>query len=183
MKEPVWHGHLRFGLLDIPVVICPAGLLEEGANPQNADLRTPGPAILQVNQGESLDGSEQPEAGHPEQQIIEVLSFVSQAALAPVSFERPCLLLPQHDSTPLYALLCRDIRRMHKTGIAQFWLGGQPQLVALRPFGPTLMLQAFRSAPTLTDDRDVSPPSLPRLRRHALSVNRYGFSRTADPLR
>lgn len=89
---------------------------------------------------------------------MDILGFVEAQKIPSEYFATPYRLLPAPGGEHLYALLCEELQRRGKIGIAHVELQSRPQLAALVPQGRSLMLttlnwanEADRPAPSIDD--------------------------------
>lgn len=77
---------------------------------------------------------------------MDILGFVDAQKIPAVYFSTPYRLLPAPGGEQLYALLCEELQRRGKIGIAHVELHARPQLAALVPHGRSLMLTTLHWA-------------------------------------
>lgn len=97
-------------------------------------------------------------AAHAEQiHAVDILAFVEVRDMLLPYFETSYRLAPVPGGEQFYALLCEELHRCRKIGIAQVMIQAQMQLAILAPQGQSLMLTTLRwtgdaKEPSLTDE-------------------------------
>lgn len=90
-------------------------------------------------------------------QAVDILAFVDAQEIPFQYFETPYRLAPVPGGEKLYALLCDELRRTSKIGIAYVVIHARQHLAALTPQGQSLVLTTLR----WMSEADAADTSLP----------------------
>ena len=163
-----WKGQIRLALVSIPVEIYSATksgaavsfrqIHEPSGKPVKYEKTVPG--IGAVDHGDIVKGFELSKGNYvllDEEEIeavkleskrtLELVQFVDAGDIDILYFAKPYYVVPADElAEEAYIVLREALRRTKKVGLGQLSLRGQEQLVALRPCGKGLVLEALRYA-------------------------------------
>ena len=172
----MWKGSINFGLVSIPVRLFPA-TSRKTVRFNQIDSRT-GARVRQRRVSEA-DGTEVPleaiakgyelasgryvmitdeelAALDPKaSRTIDMVEFVDQAAINPITYDSAYFLAPDEANVKPYALLLRAMTEADKVGIARFVMRGKSYLAAIRPDGGKLVLSTMLYADEIRADDEV----------------------------
>lgn len=75
---------------------------------------------------------------------VDILAFIGAQEIPAPCLATPYRLTPEQGGEQVYALLCDELRRSGRIGIAQVVIGTRPCLAVLMPQGETLTLTTLR---------------------------------------
>lgn len=163
-----WKGQIRLALVSIPVEIYSA--TKSGAAVSFRQIHEPSgkpvkyekivPGIGAVDHDDIVKGFELSKGNYvllDEEEIeavkleskrtLELVQFVDAGDIDILYYAKPYYVVPADDlAEEAYIVLREALRRTKKVGLGQLSLRGQEQLVALRPCGKGLVLEALRYA-------------------------------------
>lgn len=109
-------------------------------------------------------------------QAVDILAFVDAQEIPFQYFDTPYRLAPIPGGEKLYALLCDELRRTSKIGIACVMIHARQHLAALTPQGQSLMLTTLRWMNEMDADDDLQGENLTLASRMAMAApNAGGF--------
>ncbi len=179
MTNPIWNGHISFGLVNIPISLYSAEkrtelhfhLLDvrnqarvryERINddtgkevPWNKVVRA---YELEKNNYVVLNDEDFKRAAPEATKTIDIETFVDQAEIDPIYFERPYYLVPDKVGEKGYVLLRETLRKTKKVAIAKVVIREKQYLAALIPIEHALVLNLIRFQQEL---RSLSEFSIP----------------------
>lgn len=177
--KAIWRGAIGFGLVNIPVALCPVTKREEL---HFHLLRASDLSRVNYKRIAEADGQEVPwdqivkgyeyEKGKfvvlreedfqrvdlEATQTVEIASFVHLSEVNPTFFYRPYFIEPQKGGDKAYVLLREALRASGKVAIATVVIKARQHLAALKPQEDGLILELMHFAGEL---RDVSEFRLP----------------------
>lgn len=162
-----WKGHLRLSLVTIGVELYSAVVGARGVEMHQIHAPTgkriryqkTAPGVGPVPSGEIVRGVE---VGKDEYVIIEdkdldsvklesrrtidLVQFVERCEIDPRYFERPFFVVPSADDVAAegFAVIRKALEESGKVGLGQMAVRGRDSIVALRPSGEGLVLDALR---------------------------------------
>jgi DNA end-binding protein Ku len=163
-----WKGQIRLALVSIPVEIYSATksgaavsfrqIHEPSGKPVKYEKTVPG--IGAVDNDDIVKGFELSKGNYvlfDEEEIeavkleskrtLELVQFVDAGDIDILYYAKPYYVVPADElAEEAYIVLREALRRTKKVGLGQLSLRGQEQLVALRPCGKGLVLEALRYA-------------------------------------
>ncbi|WP_283418466.1 Ku protein [Sphingopyxis sp. Geo48] len=163
-----WKGQIRLALVSIPVEIYSATksgaavsfrqIHEPSGKPVKYEKTVPG--IGAVDHDDIVKGFELSKGNYvllDEEEIeavkleskrtLELVQFVDAGDIDILYYAKPYYVVPADElAEEAYIVLREALRRTKKVGLGQLSLRGQEQLVALRPCGKGLVLEALRYA-------------------------------------
>jgi len=163
-----WKGQIRLALVSIPVEIYSATksgaavsfrqIHEPSGKPVKYEKTVPG--IGAVDHDDIVKGFELSKGNYvllDEEEIeavkleskrtLELVQFVDASDIDILYYSKPYYVVPADElAEEAYIVLREALRRTKKVGLGQLSLRGQEQLVALRPCGKGLVLEALRYA-------------------------------------
>ena len=163
-----WKGQIRLALVSIPVEIYSA--TKSGAAVSFRQIHEPSgkpvkyekivPGIGAVDHEDIVKGFELSKGNYvllDEEEIeavkleskrtLELVQFVDAGDIDILYYAKPYFVVPADElAQEAYIVLREALRRTKKVGLGQLALRGQEQLVALRPCGKGLVLEALRYA-------------------------------------
>ena len=160
VPRPIWKGAITFGMISIPVKLY--GRPKEGSRVQHPARRVQEPTqaeALVPGAGPRGHGDEVVRAYEyvkdqyievldedldkmpmPSKHTIELTSFVKQADIDPVYFERTYYLEPDQVGLKPYALLLRALKTKQVSAVAKIALRNKESLCVLRPSENNLLM-------------------------------------------
>ena len=180
----IWHGHITFGLISIPVGLHAAVESSERVSFRLLHKKDMAPIEykkfcskeeIEVPNDEIVNGYEVSKnkyavvekeeleevrkgAGKGDRSI-EVLQFVDFGALNPLSFDKPYYVTPQKGGEKAYAVLRDALAEARRVGIARFFLRTRPLLAALMAGPQALALEVLRPFEELRDPSKLGLPA------------------------
>ena len=163
-----WQGQIRLALVSIPVEVYPA--TKSGAAISFRQIHEPSgkriayekvvPGIGPVDHDEIAKGYEISRGNYvlleddeieavkiESKRTLELVQFVDAGDIDILYYAKPYYVVPADElAEEAYIVLREALRRTKKVGLGQLSLRGQEQLVALRPCGKGLVLEALRYA-------------------------------------
>src|SRR3954447_18057509 len=166
--RPIWRGQIRLALVSIPIELFPA--TRSGASIQFHQVHEPTgkrikyekvvPGVGPVDRDEIVKGYEVSK-GHyvlldPEEiesvklesrKTLDLVQFVDDDGIDPMSFEKPYYVVPADDlAEEAYVVLRDALKAAKKIGIGQLAMRGQEYVVALKPLDRGILLETLRYA-------------------------------------
>jgi DNA end-binding protein Ku len=154
MPRPIWKGAITFGMISIPVKLygateskdlafntlhreCKSRLKQKRWCPVH-DREVFSDEVVRAfeyTKGQYIELSDEDIEGLPvpSKQTIELTSFVKQADIDPVYFERTYYLEPEQIGVKAYALLLRALKAKQVSAVAKIALRNRESLCILRP--------------------------------------------------
>lgn len=86
---------------------------------------------------------------------VDILAFIEAQGIPAPYLATPYRLAPEQGGEDIYAVLCTELRRSGKIGIAHVVIGSRPYLAVIVPHGDALMLTTLRWA---SETGDSGPP-------------------------
>jgi DNA end-binding protein Ku len=189
MPRPIWKGAITFGMISIPVKLFGAteskdiafNTLHKTCKSRLKQKRWCPVDDREVFQDELVKGFEYAKDQYveitdedleslplPSKHTIELTSFVKQAEIDPVYFERTYYLEPDQIGAKPYALLLKALKEKQVSAVAKIALRNRESLCVLRPSdNDLLMLETLYYADEIrtadlapTPDVQVSQPEL-----------------------
>lgn len=180
MAQAIWKGNISFGLVSVPVVLQTAENQTEEIKFNMLDRRDHSRIRyerLNANTGEPVPWSEIVKAYEYEDnkfviitpedfkraaveatQTIDIETFVDEADIEPMYFEKPYYLVPGKKGEKGYVLLREAMTRAGKAGIAKVVIRTRQYLAALFARGDALVLDMLRFAYELRKPEEVELP-------------------------
>jgi DNA end-binding protein Ku len=164
MPRPIWKGAITFGMISIPVKLYGAteskdlafNTLHNECKSRLKQKRWCPVHEREVFQDEVVRAFEYTKDRYievteedlekvpvPSKHTIELTSFVKQAEIDPVYFERTYYLEPDQVGAKPYALLMRALKTKQVTAVAKIALRNKESLCVLRPGENVLMLETL----------------------------------------
>jgi DNA end-binding protein Ku len=164
MPRPIWKGAITFGMISIPVKLFGAteskdlafNTLHKECRSRLKQKRWCPVDDREVFQDEVVRAFEYTKENYveitdedlealpvPSRHTIELTSFVKQAEIDPVYFERTYYLEPEQIGAKPYALLMRALKTKQVTAIGKIALRNKESLCVLRPGPSALMLETL----------------------------------------
>lgn len=180
MSQPIWKGHISFGLVSIPVELRPAesrddldlDLLDRRDHApigyrkfnKNTGKEVPREQIVRGYQYQPgkyvvLTDADLQRASVERTQRIDIRYFCDAAEIAPLYFDRPYYLEADPRNGKPYALLREVLERTGKVGIASVVLRTRQYASALFPMGKILVLDLLRYSEELRDPGEIHAPA------------------------
>jgi len=181
--RPSWSGHIRFGLISIPVSLYTAVdasqhvsfrlLHRKDRAPiqykkfcSKEDIEVPNDEIVRGYEmdddayapveKEDIEKAEA-ESGLGEGEL-EVLQFVEAGSIDPLSYQTPYFVAPKKGGDKAYAVLREALNETGRVGIVRFRLRKLPSLGALVPGRKVITLEALRPYEELRSPASLSIP-------------------------
>lgn len=181
----IWNGHITFGLISIPVSLYSAVESSEHVSFRLLhrkdrapikfkkfcsleDIEVPNDEIVKgyevarnefvLLEKEELQKVKKEAAAEGDGQI-EMLQFVENGSLNPLSFDSPYYLAPRKGGEKAYVVLRDALTEARRVGIARFPLHGRVTLAALLPGTRALALETLRPFEELRDPSRLPIPS------------------------
>lgn len=175
MPRPIWTGHLRFGLVQIPVSLHSA---EKRSDLQFHLLDSRDLARVRYERINEVTGAEVPwqevvrgyeydddnlvvlkpedfkRAAPEATQSVEIEDFVPAGAIPFPYFERPYFLVPERHGEKGYALLREAMRESRRIGVARVVIRTREHLAAILVDGPMLVLDLLRFPQEMRTPKD-----------------------------
>lgn len=189
MARVIWNGIIAFGLLHVPVALCPTAGRQElqldlldkrdlapvGYQRVNKHTGQPIAAAEVVKAYEYEDGrhvvlsdDDFRQANVAASHTVDIFGFVRLAEIAPQYFDTPYFLEPGKGGEKAYGLLREALRRSGRVGLAQVVIRTRQHLAAVVPVGRALVLDTLRFADEV---RAAEPLALPDENLQALGVS------------
>jgi DNA end-binding protein Ku len=164
MPRPIWKGAITFGMISIPVKLFGAteskdlafNTLHKECKSRLKQKRWCPVDEREVFQDEVVRAFEYSKDQYievtdedlesmpiPSKHTIELTSFVKQAEIDPVYFERTYYLEPEDIGAKPYALLMRALKTRQVSAVAKIALRNKESLCVLRPGHNALMLETL----------------------------------------
>ncbi|MEO8806341.1 MAG: Ku protein [Burkholderiaceae bacterium] len=180
MPRVIWKGAITFGLVHVPVALCPASK-DIGIDFDWLDKRSMDPVgykrvnkrtgkeiqAASIVKGIKQDGGDyvilsedQIKAAYPKAtQTIEIESFVKASEIPFILLETPYYLEPTGKGEKVYALLREAMLEAGVIGIARVVMHTKEHLAALIPSGAALVLNTIRWASEIRPVDDLKLPA------------------------
>jgi DNA end-binding protein Ku len=197
VAQPLWKGHISFGLVSIPVTLAPGDRPDTLAF-ELLDARDFSPiGYRKVNKttgrevpprhvarGFKLkDGSvvlvtdeELKKASPARSRTLEIRAFVEASQVPPQYFARPYYLEPAPAGEKGYVLLREAMKAEGKAAVGAVVLRARQHLALLLPEGPWLRMITLRYPSELRDPKDLAPPGK-SLEELSISEKELGLAR------
>jgi DNA end-binding protein Ku len=180
MARPVWNGVISFGLLNVPVQLYTAShsvdmhfrmldgrtrkpIRYERVNAETGE-EVPWKQVVKAyeySKGNYVVVKEDelrkiaPEAT----ESVDIESFVDQASIDPMYFEKPYYLVPPKKSEKGYVLLREALKRTGKVGIARVVIRTRQYLAMMFPHEDALVLNLLRFPQEIVAAKEFHFPS------------------------
>lgn len=179
MAQPIWKGHISFGLVSIPVAVRPAEARDEldldlldrrdhsligyrKVNKKTGKEVSPQDIVrgYQYAPGRYvvLTDADLRRASVERTQRIDILSFCQDGEINPMYFERPYYLEAAPKNEKAYALLRDVLDRTHRIGVARLVLRTRQYAAALLPLDKVLVLNLLRFPAELREPGEIKAP-------------------------
>lgn len=181
MPQAIWKGNISFGLVSVPVVLRSAekrseeikfNLLDrrdqsriryERINDQTGEA-VPWSEIVKAYEYDENDyviltPDDFKKAAVEASQTIDIETFVDEADIDPMYYERPYFLVPGKKGEKGYVLLREALKRTGKIGIAKVVIRTRQYLAALLSRGDALVLDVLRFSHELRSPDDLDLPA------------------------
>ena len=179
MARALWKGAITFGLVHLPVALCPA-TQNSGVDFDWLDRRSLDPVGYkrynkrtgkELKQEDIVKGVRQPNgeyvvvsdeevrAAFPKTtQTIEIDSFVRAAEVPLMMLERPYYVQPIRNADKVYVLLRESMRDAQVVAVARLVMHTKEHLAMLAVCGPVLVLNTLRWASDLRSPAELKLP-------------------------
>ena len=179
MARPIWNGVVSFGLLNVPVQLYTASRSVD-LHFRMLDARNRKPVRyerINAETGEEVPWKQVVKAYEyakgnyvvvkedelrkiaPEAtESVDIETFVDQASIDPMYFEKPYYLLPLKKSEKGYVLLREALRRTGKVAIARVVIRTRQYLAMLMPHNDSLVLDLLRFPQEIVAAEDFKFP-------------------------
>ena len=180
MPQAIWKGNISFGLVSVPVVLQTAenrseeikfNMLDRRDNSRiryerlNAETGEPVPWNDIVKAYEYEEGQyviitpdDFKRAAVEATQTIDIETFIDEADIDPMYYERPYYLVPGKKGEKGYVLLREAMSRAKKIGIAKVVIRTKQYLAAVLARGDALVLDILRFSYELRKPEDIELP-------------------------
>jgi len=181
LPRATWSGSITFGLVSIPVkgfgavsehkvglrLLCPRDkspiqfkrvcMKDKKEVPWNNLLRG-----YEVEKGKfvALSNKDLEKIEMKSGRAIEILRFIDLDKLDPLYFDKGYFLVPTEDSKKPYFLLQEALQENGKVAVGRVVMHEREHLVALRPYGNSLLMETMHFADEIRD-----PSDFPELRK------------------
>ncbi len=181
MPRATWSGAITFGLVSIPVkgfgsvsehkvglrLLCPRDkspiqfkricAKDKKEVPWNSILRG-----YEIEKGKyvPLSAKDLEKIEIQSGKSIEILRFIDLDKLDPIYFDKGYFLVPSEESKKPYFLLIEALQANNKVAIGRVVMHEREHLVALRPYGNSIMMETLHYADEIRD-----PSDFPELRK------------------
>src|SRR5205809_3168509 len=179
MARAIWKGSISFGLVNIPIALCPATRREEL---KFRLLRKSDLSPVNYRRVAEKDGKEVPwdqivkgyeyEKGKyvvlkdedfervdlEATQTVDIQDFVDVDEIDPMFFYKPYYLEPQKGGDKAYALLRDALKDSNKVGVAKVVIKTRQYLAGVKPEDGVLALELMHFADELADPRKLHVP-------------------------
>jgi DNA end-binding protein Ku len=180
MGRAIWKGSISFGLVEIPVSLQ-SGTSDEGdlsfVQVDRRNMARVGLKRVNKESGEEVPWAEivrgyeyEPDeyviltdkdlerANVKATKTVEIVSFVNQAEIDPVFYDRPYYLEPLKKDSKSYALLRSVLEKSKRVGIARVVLRTREYLAALLVREGVMVLNLLRYPAELRDPKEIEVP-------------------------
>jgi DNA end-binding protein Ku len=180
MARAIWKGSISFGLVEIPVALQ-SGTSDEGdlsfVQVDRRNMARVGYRRVNKESGEEvpwqdivrgyeyepdeyviLTDKDLEQANVKATKTVEIVSFVDQAEIDPVYYDRPYYLEPLKKNSKSYALLRSVLEKSKRVGIARVVLRTREYLAALLVRNGVLVLNLLRYPAELRDTKEIEVP-------------------------
>jgi len=181
MPQAIWKGTISFGLVSVPVVLQSAERRSEEIKFNLLDRRdqsriryerindqtgnpVPWNEIVKAYEYDENDyvimtPEDFKRAAIEASQTIEIETFIDEADIDPMYYERPYFLVPGKKGEKGYVLLREAMKRSKKIGIAKVVIRTKQYLAALLSRGDALVLDLMRFSHELRKPEDLDLPT------------------------
>lgn len=182
MSRPIWKGHITFGLVNIPVVLYSAEkkfdiqfkLIDRRDNARIHYIRVNEQTGEEVPWNDIAKGYEYEEnnflvlkdqdfktiAGE-NSKAITIESFVNQASIEFLEFDRPYYLVPDKHGNKGYVILREILNNTHKVGVAKVMIHTREYLAVLFPHKNALILNLLHYHEEIRQPDEFDLPTKP----------------------
>ena len=180
MARAIWKGSISFGLVEIPVSLQ-SGTSDEGdlsfVQVDRRNMARVGYKRVNKESGKEvpwqdivrgyeyepdeyviLTDKDLEQANVKATKTVEIVSFVDQAEIDPVYYDRPYYLEPLKKNSKSYALLRSVLEKSKRVGIARVVLRTREYLAALLVRDGVLVLNLLRYPAELRDTKEIEVP-------------------------
>jgi DNA end-binding protein Ku len=175
MPRATWSGAISFGLVSIPVkgfgavsehdvslrMLCPRDKspIQYKRICTKDKKEVPWASILrgyEVEKGKyvALSNKDLEKIEIQSGKAIEILRFIELEKLDPIYFDKGYFLVPTKDSAKPYFLLLEALEENNKVAIGRVVMHEREHLVALRPYGNSLLMETMHYADEIRDPSD-----------------------------
>lgn len=187
MTNPIWRGHISFGLVNIPVTLYSADkraelhfhMLDsrnrarvryERIN-EETGKEVPWDKVVKAYEFEKnnyviLSKDDFERAAPKATKTIDIENFINLDEIAPVYFEKPYYLVPEKIGIKGYVLLRETLQKAKKVAIAKVVIREKQYLAALMPVKEALVLNLIRFKQELRSLNEFAIPD-----KHIKSYN------------
>ena len=180
MARPVWNGAISFGLLNVPVQLYTAShsvdmhfrmldsrnrkpIRYERVNAETGE-EVPWKQVVKAYEYAKgnyvvVDEGELRKIAPAATESVDIETFIDQASVDPMYFEKPYYLVPAKKAEKGYVLLREALRRTEKVGIARVVIRTRQYLAMLFPHGDALVLNLLRFPQELVAADEFKFPS------------------------
>jgi DNA end-binding protein Ku len=181
LPRATWSGAITFGLVSIPVkgfgavsehkvslrMLCPRDkspiqykricTKDKKEVPWNSILRG-----YEIEKGKyvALSGKDLEKIEIQSGKSIEIMRFIDLDKLDSIYFDKGYFLVPSEDSKKPYFLLMEALQANNKVAIGRVVMHEREHLVALRPYGNSMLMETLHYADEIRD-----PSDFPELRK------------------
>lgn len=176
----IWTGAIGFGLVNIPIKIYSATTdsrpdLDMLDRKDHSRIRykrineQTGKEVKWENivKGQYLNDRyivlEDPdfeEASPEKTKLINLKSFVKEAEIESIYYDKPYFLQAQKGGEKAYALLLRAMEKMKKAGLSTFVMRNTENLAIIRPYKKILLLNTLRFEEEVRSVEDLKSPTV-----------------------
>ena len=180
MARPVWNGVISFGLLNVPVQLYTAShsvdvhfrmidarnrkpIRYERVNAETGE-EVPWKQIVKAYEYAKgnyvvVDEGELRKIAPEATESVDIETFIDQASVDPMYFEKPYYLVPAKKAEKGYVLLREALRKTAKVGIARVVIRTRQYLAMLFPHDDALVLNLLRFPQELVAADEFNFPS------------------------
>jgi len=178
VPRSIWKGVITFGMVSIPVQLCPATqekdvrfhLLHKPDHSRINFKRWCATEDHEVDQDELVKAYEVSKDQYveitdedleklplPARHTIELSAFVNSDEIDPIYYEKSYYLEPEETGVKPYALLIKVLEKKGVTGVASIAIRNKESLCALRPSDGTILLETLHYPDEIREREDSLP--------------------------
>jgi len=179
MARAIWKGSISFGLVNIPIALCPATRKEELSFRllRKSDLSPVNYKRVAEKDGKEVQWDQIVKGYEYEKgkyvvlkdedfqrvdleatQTVDIQDFVDLDEIDPIFFYRPYYLEPQKGGDKAYVLLRDSLEQKKKVGIAKVVIKTRQYLAGVKPEDGALVLELMHFADELADTSKLRIP-------------------------